>query len=1027
MNLPKFAVKNKFTIIAITLIIILLGVLAFNTLQTKLYPDVNPTVVTVLTEYPGVAADDVNDLVNQELEDELATVEDVQQISTKAQQGRSVVTVEFDYDKDIDVAAIDIQNVISRIKYKLPSDIKEPQVLKIDSSDKPILTIAATGEQSLVELRETIENDIEPRFQVLKGVSSVSTFGGLQRKVMIEVDRNQLKAHKIPLNVVSNKIGAENLTRPAGTVTTGDHEYLLRTMGEYKTIPALEELIIKETKGKKVRLSDVATIVDGYKEQNSQFRVNGEEAVAINIKKSEDANTVEVVERARAELEQLNQDYQQLNFEVVDDQSDLVNIVVNSMIDSLKSGILLTILILFLYLVNLRSTLIVALSIPLTFLVTLGLLKVVGLSLNMVTMSGLILAIGMLVDDAIVVVESIVRKMKDGFNPAQAAIKGTKEVMLANLAGTTTSVIVLLPLIFVGGFVQQMFKPLALTLMFSWLASVTLSLTLIPFLASIILQDDEGLNKLEQIISFFNRGVNFVREKYVGFLELIIDKWYIVLPVILLIFVGTMRLAPQIGMEQLPKMDSAQLRIAVESEPGSSLQKTGKIVDEIEEILAQEEEITVFSSQLGVETGSLASPKTGASGVQQANLSVQLTDRHDREETIWDIQQRIRRKISRISGIRTAIVTEVGATVLSTTEAPVAIEITGDKLNTLDQLATTVTEEIKTVPNLVDVAATWTLDNPEYHFAVNHNQVADLGLTTKEVSQQLLIAYEGLEVSKFKLPYKDDLDVKVKYRKQDQNQLSDIEETMIQNDIGVVVPLKSLGTIEKRHNPNLITREGFKNKITVIGYNRGRSLSKVVADVQSKLDEIKTPQSYEMKITGTQENLKESVGRMRISFILAIILVYILLIGQFKSFSSPFIIMLAIPLELIGVVGALWLRGMSLSLPAIMGTILLTGIVVNNSILLIDRINANSKSGMKTKEAIIESAETRFRPILMTVTSTIFGMLPLALALATGSERFAPLATSVIGGLIVSAFLTLILVPVTYNLTTKINFSSNDE
>lgn len=1020
MSLPKFAVEKPYIVVACTLIILLLGGLAFNTLQTKLYPELNPTVVTVLTEYPGVAAEDINDLINEQLEDELALVEDVQNIETKAQQGRSVITTEFGYDKDIDIAAVDVQNVISRTKHELPADIKGPQVLKIDSSDKPVLTIGITGEESLVELRNLVENEIEPHFQVISGVSSVSTFGGLQREVVVEIDRNKLKAYGIPINLITNKIKEENLTESAGKVITEENEYLVRAIGEYDTVAGLGNLVIGNFNGKLVKLQDIANIVDSHKEQRSQFRVNGQEAVALNIKKTDEANTVDVADRAKKKLESLHQDYPQLNFEVVDDQSDLVNIVVNSMIGSLKGGIVLTIIILFLYLASIRSTLIVALSIPTTFFVTLGLLKAVGLSLNMVTMSGLILATGMLVDDSIVVIESIVRHNKQGKEPFQAAIAGAKEIMLASMAGTTTSIIVLLPLIFVGGFVQQMFKPLALTLTFAWIASVFLSLTLIPFLASIILKDDKGLNKLERLISFFDRGIEFFKEKYTSLLEMILNKWYIVIPLILVIFVGTMRQAPKIGMEKLPQMDSGQLRISIEAEPGSSLDRTSRIVKQVENILAQEEEITVFSSQLGVESGSLANPKTGASGVQQASTSVVLTDRHDREETIWDIQDRIRSRITKISGIRTAVVTEVGSTVVSTTKAPIVIEVSGKELETLEQAANKIKSKVATIPGLVDLATTWTLNNPEYHLNIDHNRLADLNLTTQEVSNQVRIGFEGMKVSKFKLPYRDDLNIRVKYQADNQDEIDDLGEAMIQSSPGVVVSLKSLVSIDKAQGANLITREGFKNKITVIGYNRGRPMSKVANDTKAKLKEINLPVGYEAKVTGKQEDLKDSMERMVISFVLAILLVYIVLVGQFKSFGYPLIIMLAIPLEMIGVINALRLRGMYLSLPAIMGVILLTGIVVNNSILLVDRAISNKEKGMNIREAVIESASTRFRPILMTVTSTIGGMLPLALALATGSERFAPLATSVIGGLIVSTFLTLVLVPAVYNLTAGI-------
>ncbi|SDC47703.1 MULTISPECIES: efflux RND transporter permease subunit [unclassified Candidatus Frackibacter] len=1020
MNLPKFSVEKPYTVVASVLIILLLGVLAFNTLQVKLYPELNPTVITVMTEYSGVSAVDVDELINEPLEDELGTVEGIKSIEAKAQQGISIVTAEFGYEKDINVAAVDIQNVINRIRNQLPKDIEEPKVLKVDSSNKPVLTISVNGLNSLVKLRSLVENEIRPQFQVVDGISAVNLFGGLEREVIITVDKSKLKAYQIPINAITQRIKNENVNKPAGKITIKKNEYLIRAIGEYEKIKDLKNIVISNFNGRLVKLGDVARVKDSHAEKRSQFRVNGKETVAINIKKTDEANTVEVVKKAKRVLSNLKQDYPQLTFEIVDDQSDLVNIVVNSMVSSLRSGIILTIIILFLYLTSVRSTLIVALSIPATFLVALTLIKLSGLTLNMVTMSGLILATGMLVDDSIVVTESIVRHIKLGKSPYRAAVKGAKEIMLASMAGTTTSIIVLLPLIFVGGFVQQMFRPLALTLVFAWTASVILSLTFIPFLASVILKRDNGLNRLEKYISFFSKGVDFLREKYIQILEFGLGKWYIVIPLILMIFVGTIRMVPQIGAEKLPKMDSGQIYISIESEPGSSLKKTSNIVKQVEEILAQEEEIVTFSSQIGFESGSLSSNKTGAIGVQQANISVILTDRHDRQESIWQIEDRIRTKIAKIPGIRSAVVREVGTTVLSTTEAPVVVRISGADLKKLEKIANEIKDKISNVQGLSNIATTWTLNNPEYHLDLDHQRLADLNLTANEVVKQTMIGLEGLEVSKFNLPYKDDLDIRVKYQEEDQNQLTDLDEVMIKSPNGPVIPLKSLVEIKKSKEANLITREDFKKTIKILAYNQGRPLSKVANEVKARLQKANLPAGYEAKLVGQQEDLKKSMKRMGISFVLAILLVYIVLISQFKSFGQPLIIMLAIPLELIGVVGALFITGKYLSLPAMMGIILVTGIVVNNSILLIDRTISNREEGLDLKEAIIEAAATRFRPILMTVTSTIGGMLPLALALATGSERFAPLATSVIGGLIVSTFLTLILIPVVYNLAAKI-------
>jgi len=915
--------------------------------------------------------------------------------------------------------------VVNKIRSELPNDIEEPKIQKFSKSDRPILTLAVSGPQSDIELRSLADNQLKNRLQLVNGVANIDVYGGKQREIQINVDRDALSAHNISVGQIASRLDEENINFPGGRITSGESEYLIRSIGKYNDLESIRNLVVASTVRGDIYLKDLAEVEDSYAEIRSKFRVNGRETVAINILKQQDANTVEVVDNVNAEIKNLKDEFPDLEFFITDDQSDFVRLVINNMASTLFIGIVLTIIVIYLFLKSWRSTLAVSISIPTTFVLTLALLKAFGLSLNTVTLTGLILSIGMLVDNSIVVIENITRHFEElNKTPFKAAVEGTNEMILAVVAGTTTSMIVLTPVMFIGGFVQQMFRPLSMTLLFAWTGSVLSSLTIVPLILALVLkseESDKSTLKLfaipRKIVDSFTKLLYKSRDYYLLLLEKALNNRAIVVTIGLVLLVITISLIPLIGSEMTPVMDSGQSYISIEAEAGSSLDKTEQIAKEVEKVVKEIPELLIYSNQLGFEPGAGTQATTGANGVQQSFMSLIYKDRNNRERSIWEIQDELRGEIAKIPGIKAYVVEEAGSTSVSTTQAPLVVRVTGRNPEILYEFAEGLAEKIAAVPGAVNINMRWALDYPEYHIDIDRIRAAELGLSTKAISQQISASVNGIETSEeYNLSDGNDLDILVKYKDEQMFSQQDLEDLIIITAKGENIPLRETAEIIKAEGPNLISREDMQYKLDILGFSKDRPLSKINQDIRTVIDDYSLPSGYSASVTGEQDDMSEAIGRLAAALVFAIAFVYLLLVSQFKSLLHPITIMVSLPLELVGVVAALLLTNTYLSMPAMMGLILLSGIAVNDAIHLIDFVIEGEKEGMSTKEAIMEGAKLRFRPILMTTFSTLAGMAPLALEIAVGTEQYSPLAKVVMGGLFSSTMLLLIYVPVIYSL-----------
>ena len=1017
MNLPEFALKNRYTAYALSIAAVLFGVLAYVSLPIQLFPDTAPPLVNVLTPYPGAAAQDVADLVSDPIEKETAALEGVYRVTSTSQDGLSLIAIEFRYDISVDLAAVDVQNAISRIRAKLPREIGEPQVIKFSTSSRPVLTVGLRGDD-LVEVRRTAEDELAPEMQRVPGVALVDVFGGYQPEISVRVDRSRLEAHKLRLPMIVEAIRSHNISAPAGQIRSSGRQYTFRVDEQSRTVQELADIPLTTPAGYRIRIADVATVTRGAGEDQSRFRVNGQPAIAMQIFKQDDANTVEVVNLSRQKFTELAERFQHIEVIEAEEAASFTELVVSNMLGSVWQALLLATVVIFLFLGSLNRGLVVAISMPMSFLLTFAGMKLFDIEVNMVTLTAIILSVGMVVDGAVVILENITRRYhEDKLTPEEAALAGASEIQFAVIAGIATTLIVLIPLLFLYGFVGKTFGPLAATLIIAFVSSLLVALGLVPILTALVTKDGGKVEALaKKITAPWNRMMDSLRDLYITLLQKSLRMRWLVFLTVAVLFVLSLVILRFRGMELLPKMDGGSSFIIVETPSGSSLDETEKVMQHVEAVLMEEPEIVLISNQMGFETGMHSFAGGGVQGPTQGYIAITLTPRTERRETIWQIQERLRRKLARIPNIQNLVVREAGSTAKATTASSIIVSIRGEDPLVLDRLGEQALEILRRVDGVVNPYRSWRLDQRNTAITIDEKRARELGLSPAAVARELAMALDGIPAGIYRGGEGDDTPIRVRYAEQFRSQERDAfrVRTVSARD-GSVVPLGAVARGREVYLQGLVTRENLQPKLELLALHEGRALNFVTADVEKALQTLTVPQGYEISLAGENSDVAEARGELGGALAVAMLAIYLLLVAQFRSFLHPLTVMMSIPLSLIGVGIALWLAGKPVSMPVMVGLILLVGIVVNNSIILIDFIRQRREQGQERRAAIVESVATRFRPIMMTSFSTIVGMIPLALEWALGAERFSPLAIAVIGGMTASTFLTMVVIPVFYD------------
>ena len=1012
--LPRWVLGHRHAVLAILAAVLILGIDARYQLPIQLFPDTDPPMVTVITPYPGMAAEDVAENVSKLMEEEFAGIDGVLSVRSTSQEGLSVVEVEFHYGASSAAGAVEVQNAINRIRADLPVTMGEPQIQEFSSADRPIVTLALTSESmTLPQIRELAENRVRDRLSLVPGVAAVDILGANRLQLQVELHREKLHSHGISQQQVVSVLRDWNLTEAGGRIERGRLESVVRFDIPLADSADVASLIIQRQGNHLLRLGDVADVRFAPGEPRSAYRHNGQAAIAVQILKRGEANTVEVADRLFEVFEELKQAEPEVVFSVAEDESDFTRVVINSMTATVLSAIALTVIVVLLFLGDPRQALIVAATIPIAFLATFALMQAAELQLDMVTMSAIILAIGLLVDDSIVVLENIHRYVEQGKSPAEAAIAGTGEILLPSTGGTVTTLAVLLPLTVLGGFVGELFRPLALTLVFALSVSLVVSLTVVPLIAAAWSRPAGRKSFMERLLAPFDKVVSALRDIYLGLLSAGLRRPLIAVGLALVLLAASLVLLRVGGSEMLPRFDSGSFRVLVDVVPGTPLEQTQQTVVEIEKALLVEQAVVAVSTRLGYEQGARYLGGRGAMDTHQAEISVDLTSRNKRDESQWVIMDRVRGKVHLMPGVMLGVFQEQGGTARPTTSAPLVVEISGESTSQLDTLADEVVDLLRNVSGVRDPYKNWALDRPEVRLEINRERAAELGLNGREIARTVHRALDGETVTPYRQRGLRDLDVVVRYVKSDRDQWEGLEDVVLAGQGGTFVRLAEVATFEPAFGPRLISREDFRRTLEVRAWVTGeRPLSHIVTDTQRGLDEFALPIGYAAVITGEQADMAEAQGRLLRALGMSALAVYLLLMVQFRSMSHPLVVMAAVPLQFIGVAAALVIAGKYLSMPAMLGIILLVGIVVNNSIILVEFVLGRLSEGMGLDEAFSDAVATRFRPVMMTALSTVAGMLPLALEMAVGSERFSPIATVIVGGILASTLLTLVIVPV---------------
>lgn len=1016
MKLTEATIANRYVVWALVIAAGIFGAMSYVTIPMQLFPDTAPPLVNVITAYPGASADDISENLSQKLEEEFAALEGVAKIRATSQDNMSMLSVEFHYDRSADLAAVDVQNAIARIRGDLPMGIVEPQVLKFSTADRPVISIGVTAKDK-TRARKMTEDQFAPELQRVAGVAGVDVFGGAKPAVLVEVDLRSANAYGLSVARVVEAIRKNNTALPAGEIRTESSHKMFRLECRVHDLDELRRVPIALSDGSRVLLGDVAKVESGALDDTAVFAVNGHDAIAMQVFKTEDANTVKVVRAVRATLKRLEQAHPEYSFAIGEESATFTQVSVDNLLSNVWQALLFASIIIFLFLGRLSTSAVTIVSMPLSYGMTFALMRLFDVEFNMVTLSAVILAVGMVVDGAVVILENIVRRREqDGLSPERAAIEGTDEVMMAVLGGVATTLVVLLPLLFLNGFTGKTFGPLALTLIFAFAASVVVAVVLVPVLTLYTTGtswiDSFGLS----ITRPFTWLMTNMRNGYVAILKIALRHRAVTILLVVAMFAGSVLGLRMQGMETMPKMDGGSYYVTLETPSGTSLAETRRVVSEVEAVIREDSDVVAVLSQVGFEQGQRSFSSFGAQGPTQGSITVTLTDRTQRLETIWEKEATVRDRISRIPGIRVSTVRDLGNSAKATTTAPIMVTLTGDDHLVLDRIGTDVVGKLGQVPNVVEPTRNWRLDLKRMIVTTDSLRLAELGLAPDVVAATMASGSFGAYAGDFHALIGSPDPISVRFNEPDGEDGADpLDFPLFAPGLDEPIPLRAVARAEERVGQGVVTRENLKPTLEVSAFAQGRSLNFVIADVDAVLADIIMPVGYELRLTGEKSDMSEANRELLGAIAVALLAVYLLLVAQLRSFLHPLTIMLSIPLSLIGVVVALKIAGKPVSMPVMVGLILLVGTVVNNAIILYEFIHQKIASGSSRRTALIGSVETRFRPIMMTSLSTIVGMIPLSAEWALGAERFSPLATTVIGGMTAATFLTMVFIPVFYD------------
>ena len=1017
MKITELSIKRGVTFFMIYLIAVGFGLFSLARLNIDLYPKLDFPILAVISQYTGVGPFDIETIVTRPIEEAVAPVQSVKKISSTSAQGLSLVMLEFNWGTDMNQAAIDVRNNLEYIKDFLPNDVSSPMVFKFDPSAQPILYLAVESDlHGQAELRRISELDIEPRIERIPGVASAFTMGGMRREIKILADPGRMRAYTISIQQIIAALQMNNLQLPSGWIDNRQQEFTIQTAGEYASIEQIENTTVSMMGGSNVRIKDVADVVDGFAEQRQRVWNNNKPAVMLMVQRQSDANTVTVSKDVTKRLRQIESELPRgIRIQTIIDLSTFITRSMSNLGYTAIEAIALTFLVLLFFLRNFRSSLIAAVSIPISMIVTFAVMDQAGLTLNIISMAGLALAVGMLVDNSIVVLEAIFRRREEGEELKDAANNGAAEVSMAITASTLTTLAVFVPILFVPGLAGQLFNDMVVTIVFSLTVSLLIALTLIPLLASRLLRFQEKLSQRKNFWTRFGTTIGQwltrLQNFYSRVLEWSLNHRKTVIFSTAAIFAISIIILFSLGGNFLPENDMGFVSVAVDRTPGTSLEAMEESMHKLNSIIMDNvPELENISTNFGQGEGIMA--LFSSRGSSEGDINLRLKNLSERKRDMFQIQDDLREKVKNLPDVNVRF-EDRGQQSLFGAGADITVEIFGHDLEVAEALGNQIINKVKNIAGVVTAELSIKDSSPELRVQLDRQRIADLGLSTAQIGQVVSSSILGTVATRYR-EGGDEFDIRVQLTKDARTNKNDIENILLMTPMGRQIPLRAVANIEYAKAPREIVRNDQERMISVNIDISGRDLRSVTRDVQNRIKEIAVPNAFRVEIGGVAQEQQESFMYLGIAFLVAILLTYMVMASQFESLLDPFIILFTIPLSLIGVALALLITGTDLTVMALIGMVMLVGIVVNNGIVLVDYINQLRARGKSLFDAIMEGGRVRMRPVLMTALTTIFAMFPLALGLGESGQNWAPMARSVMGGLIVATVLTLVVVPVIY-------------
>ncbi len=1012
MILTKFSLRRQITLVMIYGVIIIFSFFSFSQLKIDFFPDITFPIAGVVTNYSGVGPEDIENLVTRPIEEAVSSVKNIKKVNSQSFKGASIITLEFKYGTDMDKAENDIRKNLDLIKDYLPADASKPLVFVFDPSMMPISYFSISSPYlGPAELRKLSEEKIEPLLERVEGVASVQTQGGLQRQINVYINPVLLSSYNLSPNDVLQTIQYGSGLQPSGTIETSSKSYNLRVFSEYTSLDQIKNTILTYKNGVPIYIKDVADVVDGYKENANEVRADYGEGVMLMIMKQSDANTVITSRKIKEALPDIISRLPQgTKISIIWDQADFILRAVNNLRNTAFIAFIMAFIVIYFFLRNIRGSIIMGISIPVSVLATFAVMYLANITLNIVSMAGLALAVGMLVDNSIVALENIYRHREMGENLTEAADNGTQEIGKAITASTLTTISVFLPVLFVPNVTGQLFKDMVLTITFSLVVSLFVALTLVPMMSANILKVDQKKKNtvFSRMKDMAGSWISKLTNRYSKILHWsLYHKKTVLISVTVLLFLS-IGLAAFLGGEFLPKSDQGIIDVLMEAPSGTPIERTRLYAYQIEDIVKEVVPKNVYES-LSIFYGTREG--LGAYGTTSSTIEffIRLTPREKRKITQFQVQDMLRKKFDKIPGV-TYTFQDGGS---FSTEKDIEVKVVGFDVAGAKEIANELKSKMEKVKGLVDISLNIKETTPELQVHLNKDLLNHYNLSTLQVASNISTAIQGKIASQFR-EKGDEYDVYVQYAKEYRNKKTSLEQLELALPVGGRIKLKDVADVEEEQSSPTIFRENQSRFVSVGCGLSGIDLSSAVTEIKKIIADTPIPSDYQVIIGGTAEDQQEAFFYLGLAFIAAIILVYMIMASQFESLVDPLIIMFTVPLSIIGVFIFLTITGTSISVMALVGIVMLVGIAVNNGIVLVDYMNQQRRKGMELYEAVEFSCRARMRPVLMTALTTIFGMVPLAVELGSGSETWSPLARAVIGGLTATTILTLIVVPIMY-------------